>query len=172
MSQKSALWAEDLEGHRQPSLYYLGEEEGADGTHLVCNWNGAPTDFEDYGLDTLISYREHESPPDNNPNDDNNSIEDLQGVAAAASAAAAAAEDDDYFVDYPNPAAELIDLAHSGPCMEPRSRHVNDLDLKECAHLDFLSVPPTSSGLLRRLVKNLLSMGEKLKQNNKTKTIS
>lgn len=148
--QKSVLWAEDLEGHRQPSLYYLSEEEGADGPHLVCDWNGPPTNFDDFDLDTLSMFREHDAIKDDEKNKKNDNVDfEITG---------------DNFIDYPNPAADLIKVAQNGDSSSTQFHRQNDLDLSECAHLDFLSVPPISGGLLKRIVRNLQNIKAKQQQ--------
>lgn len=50
---RSTIWYEDLERHRQPSLYYLSPQDDKDGPHLICDWNGAPNDSEEYDIDFL-----------------------------------------------------------------------------------------------------------------------
>lgn len=47
------LWYEDLESHRQPALYYLSSREVSSGPHLICDWNGPPTDYEEFNLDII-----------------------------------------------------------------------------------------------------------------------
>ena len=148
--QKSVLWAEDLEGHRQPSLYYLSEEEGADGPHLVCDWNGPPTDFDDFDLDALSLLKEHDITKDDGKKSKNDHV-DLDTTG-------------DNFIDYPNPAADLIKVAQNGDALSTQFHRQNDLDLAECAHLDFLSVPPISGGLLKRIVRNLQNIKAKQQQ--------
>lgn len=55
------LWLEDLQRHRQPALYFFEEEEGADsGTHLVCDWNGTPTDINEIDVDVLCMLKSRE----------------------------------------------------------------------------------------------------------------
>lgn len=48
---KAPIWYEDLENQRQPCLYYLSSEEDPAGPHLICDWNGPPTDYEEFDLD-------------------------------------------------------------------------------------------------------------------------
>ena len=145
--QKSVLWAEDLEGHRQPSLYYLSGEEGADGPHLICDWNGNPTDFSEMDFDSLTIFKEHDEPADSGF-DQKDQHDDEETTS------------DDDFVDFPNPAADILKLTLSGEPQPPTHRQ-NDLDFAECAHLDFLSVPPMTGGLLKRFVRNLLLLKSK-----------
>jgi hypothetical protein len=141
--QKSVLWAEDLEGHRQPSLYYLSSEEGVDGPHLICDWNGSPTDLSEMEFDTLTLFKKHDQQgTEANGTQDENALNHDETT-------------EDEFVDFPNPAADIVKVAHTGEPVPPTHRQ-NDLDLVECAHLDFLSVPPMTGGLLKRFVRNLL----------------
>jgi hypothetical protein len=133
--QKSVLWAEDLEGHRQPSLYYLSDEEGMDGPHLICDWNGSPTDFSEMEFDTLNFFKKHDS-IQTEPEAPSDNITDEE------------------FVDYPNPAADINKTDQTGETVTQTQRQ-NDLDFAECAHLDFLSVPPMTGGLIKRFVRNL-----------------
>lgn len=50
---RTVLWYEDLECHRQPSLYYLSSEDDPAGPHLICDWNGAPTDLGELEIDLM-----------------------------------------------------------------------------------------------------------------------
>lgn len=52
-STRGSLWFEDLERHRQPCLYYLSSEDDREGPHLVCDWNGPPTDYGELGFDYM-----------------------------------------------------------------------------------------------------------------------
>lgn len=137
--QKSVLWAEDLEGHRQPSLYYLSEDDDegrTDGPHLICDWNGTPTDFDDIELDTLGLMQQKDLKNDCEQDDDE------------------LVNSGDNFIDYPNPAANLVKLSDTSNISSQTQRQ-NDYDLAECAHLNFLSVPPITQGLLRHIVKTI-----------------
>lgn len=61
-SSRNTLWFEDLERHRQPCLYYLSSEDDRGGPHLVCDWNGPPTDYKEFEFDLLrrrIDYSSH-----------------------------------------------------------------------------------------------------------------
>jgi len=163
--QRSLLWAEDLEAHRQPALYYLDEAEAPGGPHLICDWNGVPTDIGDFDLDAISLIKEHEKPLDD---DDGDSDENLDAKSAPSSKQQSQKRDnqyqsdyvdiDDKFVDFPNPAASITKRNKNLPesesesqCPLAREEHIID----DCAHLDFLSVPPITGGLLRRIVKNL-----------------
>lgn len=121
------LWAEDLQCHREPSLYYLDQEEDKNGPHLICDWNGTPTDFDEFDLDILSSYKEC------TPHETSEQIEET------------IIEDDCY--DYPNPTSEIAKTLESN-----RSNLImgnNDRNT-----LDFLSVPPITSGLIKRIVRS------------------
>lgn len=48
---RAPIWYEDLENQRQPCLYYLSSEEDPAGPHLICDWNGPPTNYEEFDLD-------------------------------------------------------------------------------------------------------------------------
>lgn len=153
---KSVLWAEDLEGHRQPSLYYLDDEEGAaDGPHLICDWNGAPTDVGEFDIDVLSLLKKHENEDEN---EDNDFLDASKECAAQQQQLRDEIASSDDFVDYPNPAANIMKRNKriaDGNVGVPLPTRQNDLIVEDCAHLDFLSVPPITSGLLKRIVRNL-----------------
>lgn len=47
------LWYEDLETHRQPALYYLSSRDTPTGPHLICDWNGPPTNYDEFNIDII-----------------------------------------------------------------------------------------------------------------------
>lgn len=86
LSSRNSLWFEDLERHRQPCLYYLSSEDDGGGPHLVCDWNGPPTDYREFDFDIaqrridLVSDMSHRNEkkkptPDRQPTPDNNEEE-------------------------------------------------------------------------------------------------
>lgn len=44
-----------IESHRQPSLYYVSAEDDPTGPHLICDWNGPPTNIGEFDIDILSS---------------------------------------------------------------------------------------------------------------------
>lgn len=175
---KSVLWAEDLESHRQPSLYYLSDEEGEDGPYLICDWNGSPTDFSEIHLDSygmvqgqekLVMKQESKQHEQNGhmTNGSNTTTATCNGInkddeAIEMETHSFHSDDQDEFVDFPNPAAEI--LSRNGYDLGPPSHKQNDLDFDDCTQLDFLTVPPLTGGLLRRFVKSLMRMKSRLPQ--------
>lgn len=139
-SRDATLWYEDLECHRQPSIYYLGREEGVDGSHLICDWNGAPTDFGEIDIDILRMIREKETILVTNAD---NQVLELNG-------------DDSDFVDYPNPTIDI------GKCSDNNKSRTHSsktpLTENDGACLDFLTVAPIARSLLQRLSRSQKSL--------------
>lgn len=54
----------NIECHRQPSLYYLDKEDDPSGPHLICDWNGPPTNFEEFDIDILSKMIKMKPMPD------------------------------------------------------------------------------------------------------------
>lgn len=51
------LFYEDLENRRQPSLYYLSSEDVHEGgPHLILDWNGPPTNYDEFDIDIMSKF--------------------------------------------------------------------------------------------------------------------
>lgn len=50
-----------IESHRQPSLYYVSAEDDPTGPHLICDWNGPPTNIGEFDIDILSTMIEAKS---------------------------------------------------------------------------------------------------------------
>lgn len=121
---RPTLWYEDLEGHRQPSLYYLSSEDDPAGPHLICDWNGPPTNFEEFDIDIMSKMIQKKT------------VEE--------------ADDVDRMYDFK--VTDLSDKSFE-TAAAPRSNSTHTiLTENDGSSLDFLTVPPIVNSLLRRLL--------------------
>lgn len=128
------LWTEELQRHRQPTLYYIEDEEAVDGPHLIVNWNGIQT--EPTEIDIALSYNE---------------VSQQQSCDAIAKV--------DGAIECPY---EAIDVS-TNDCLNPTTELAKtfrtpdtqiSLALNKSELFDFISVPFITSGLLKRIVRN------------------
>lgn len=123
--QRHTLWYEDLERHRQPSLYYLSSLEDNNGPHLVCDWNGAPTNFEEFDLDLMSKFIEAKPVAENLRTDkiylSSQNFEDSGEIPAFA--------------------APKVNKSSTTKLTED-----------DGSHMDFLTIPTLPQALLRRLL--------------------
>lgn len=126
---KTILWYEDLECHRQPSLYYLSSEDDPAGPHLICDWNGAPTDLGELEIDLMSKLI------------DAKTEEELENETRMLQ------------INDPN-ALDDCD-SQTQETIKPRSisSHTT-LTENDGTQLNFLTVPPFVDNLIKRIVKN------------------
>lgn len=122
---KTTLWYEDLESRRQPSLYYLSSEEDPAGPHLICDWNGPPTSYDEFDLD-IMSKMIDLKPVSNKTTD--SSTQNRLVV--------------DMIEDVSQPIAPKTNSSYTQLTEDDGSR------------LDFLTVPPIVNSLLKRIMRN------------------
>lgn len=125
---KTVLWYEDLECHRQPSLYYLSSEDDPAGPHLICDWNGSPTDLGELEIDLMSKLIEAKS-------------DDL--------------ENETRMLQLDN-LETIEDCEHEiQETIKPRSisSHTT-LTENDGSQLNFLTVPPFVESLIKRIVKS------------------
>jgi len=126
---KTTLWYEDLERHRQPSLYYLSSEDDEGGPHLICDWNGPPTDFDEFDIDIMSKMIQSKPITTTKPSEEDTFV--------------AIPQDTEYDDDkIPETIAPKSNCSHTLLTENDGSR------------LDFLTVPPLVNSLLKRLFRN------------------
>ena len=122
---RATIWYEDIERHRQPSLYYLSSEDDAAGPHLICDWNGPPTNFDEFDID-IMSKMIQAKPVDT-------------GLAEGAFMFDDSLKDDS--VKIPDTIVPKTNSSHT------------ILTENDGSRLDFLTVPPLVNSLLKRLLQ-------------------
>lgn len=137
---RPTVWLEDLEGHREPSLYYLSSEEEPSGPHLICDWNGTPTNYDELDIDLIskmIEYSPTETlnPPfpsdEYNPSHLEQEVEEVEDIHDV-----------------------TIQMSHEMNCTTADS-HSSETNLSDDddSRLQFLTVPPLVMSLLKRQMK-------------------
>lgn len=58
---------EDFDFHRQPALYFISQQDMPSGPHLIVDWNGPPTDYDEFNID-LLSNMVHANMSNNKKN--------------------------------------------------------------------------------------------------------
>lgn len=172
--QRQMLWAEDLEKHRQPSLYFLDEEDSPGGPHLVADWNGVPTDEDEFDIDVLNLLKEHEKNSEDiddeeffdAPNEHTQSSQDptmnnkndhFSGKNPSTySATISDSKQADGFMDFSNPATEFINQTTVTSKIRGTTMcRQNDILIEDYGNLDFQTVPPVTGAILLREVRNM-----------------
>lgn len=127
----TALWYEDLESRRGPSLYYLTSEDDPRGPFFIIGWDGVPTNYDEFDVDVISKIVEEEPcVPDFSSN---SNACDIDGQLRR----------NEPLTDEPGdvcPAQNVI----------PSNRVTVEGD--DCS-LNFLSLPPDNLNLMTRLVK-------------------
>lgn len=122
---RGKIWYEDVERHRQPSLYYLSSEDDSAGPHLIVDWNGPPTDVNEFDFDIMSKLVEMK------PIDTQSADTDEKPIATMDNGDSA----------YPGIFTSKIS-----------SSSETILSENDGANLNFLTVPPMVDSLLRRLM--------------------
>lgn len=124
-ASRNRIWYEDVERHRQPSLYYLSSEDDSAGPHLIVDWNGPPTDVNEFDFDIMSKLVE---------------MKPIDTQSADTGGKPIAAMDNGDSV-YPGIFTS-----------KTRSSSATTLSKDDGANLNFLTVPPMVDSLLKRLM--------------------
>lgn len=126
-SSRDTIWYEDVERHRQPSLYYLSSEDDPAGPHLIVDWNGPPTDFNDFDYDLMNKFIEMKPIETQDVRVDTKPIESED-------------QDDEYM--------GIFNKSKTNKSTSPATL----LTENDGAKLHFLTVPPMVNSLLKRFM--------------------
>lgn len=136
---RTTLWYEDLERHRQPSLYYLSSEEDPAGPHLICDWNGPPTNCDEFDIDHLSKMIEAKPSAEDGP--------ELPPPKAGMAGC--------NFNEEETNNAKSNDNFSLDPALNSKTRCSQTiLTENDGSRLGFLTVPPVVNSLLQRLLQN------------------
>lgn len=124
---RPTLWYEDLDRHRQPSLYYLSTEDDKSGPHLICDWNGAPTNFEEFDIDMMGKF-----------------VQQTDKISSP---------DKDSICPSLNYDAEEDQMKFSQTILPKHNCSQTLLTEEDGSQFDFLTVPPMARSLIKRLLK-------------------
>lgn len=119
-----------IESHRQPSLYYVSAEDDPTGPHLICDWNGPPTNIGEFDIDILSIMI------DVKPDDE---------IISA----------DQYCSEF-NLKTKIADSGYNSPnwsCRATTNLDQSTLDEDDGTKLTLLTTPPIVNSLVSRLVR-------------------
>lgn len=149
---RPTIWLEDLEGHREPALYYLTSEDEPAGPHLICDWNGSPTNYDEFNIDLICKMIECSPMDIHNSNNDKESRNVITGEFLKTIDMTEQSEDvminDNNSIRLQN----LVDADHPYHTILPEtSQSPNNLLVEnDGSRLEFLTVPPLVASLLKR----------------------
>lgn len=171
---RPTIWLEDLEGHREPALYYLTSEDEPAGPHLICDWNGPPTNYEEFDIDLICKMIEC-TPMNTNKHSssDNSASSDINQYLSRTTLDNKEQQTQGVFIDdnveFNN--QQQDDSQHPYHTILPEtSRSPNNLLVEnDGSRLEFLTVPPLVASLLKR---QLQLQAKVMAQNDKPFTIA
>lgn len=149
---RPTIWLEDLEGHREPALYYLTSEDEPAGPHLICDWNGSPTNYDEFNIDLICKMIECSPMDIHNSNNDEESRNVITGEFLKTIDMTEQSED---VMINDNNSIRLQNLVNADhpyhTILSETSQSPNNLLVEnDGSRLEFLTVPPLVASLLKR----------------------